>query len=94
MILQACARPDEFELPNPPAMRQVGDTKAKVEVIIHLSMGIQKAFFEFVHFWATKHQKGKVLQQRLAVLLASIQKLNISYVPCRPYNIRECTHAG
>jgi hypothetical protein len=84
-ISQACARPEEFELPKPPAMWQLGETESKVEGIMHLSMGIQKAVFKFVHFWATKHQNGKVLQRRLAVLLVSVQKLNISYVPCRPY---------
>jgi hypothetical protein len=84
-ITQAGARPEEFELPKPPAMWQLGETESKVEGIMHLSMGIQKAVFKFVHFWATKHQNGKVLQRRLSVLLASVQKLNISYVPCRPY---------
>jgi hypothetical protein len=81
-ISQAGARPEEVELPPPPPQR---GSWSKVERIMHLSMGIQKAVFKFVHFWASKHQNRKVLQRRLAVLLVSIQNLDISYIPCRPY---------
>ena len=58
--------PHEFGLPQPPAMWLLSDMEGKVEGIMHLSMGIQKAVFKFVHRWAAKHKKGKILQRGLA----------------------------
>jgi hypothetical protein len=77
----------DYVVPEPPALWQVGETTIMTEGIMHLSMGVQKAVFKFVQWWASKFQKGKELQRRLAQLLQSVQDLKLAYVPCRPYKV-------
>ena len=84
-IAEAAAFPDLYTLPSPPAMWSLGDTDDKVEGIMHLSMGVQKAVFKFIIHWASKSQNGANLQRRLETLIASVQELKLSYAPCRPY---------
>jgi hypothetical protein len=52
---------------------------------MHLSMGVQKAVFKFIICWAAKSKNGAALQHRLETLNTSVQKLKLSYLPCRPY---------
>jgi hypothetical protein len=77
--------PDSYNLPLPPAMWSLGDIDDKIEGIMHLSMGIQKAVFKFIILWASGHNLGATLQRRLAENLRAIQDLKVSYCPCRPY---------
>ena len=76
---------ESYELLPPPAMWLLGDTKDKTEGIMHLSMGIQKAVFNFIIQWATMNKKGSILQRRLATNLAAVQDLKLAFCPCRPY---------
>jgi hypothetical protein len=84
-ILDAQLHPESYELPLPPAMWSLGDTKDKTEGIMHLSMGIQKAIFKFVIRWSTENKNGSKLQRRLADSLGAVQDLKVAYCPCRPY---------
>jgi hypothetical protein len=84
-ILDANVNPTTYELPQPPAMWLLSKTEEKPEGIMHLSMGIQKAVFKFIIRWASDHKLGSALQRRLADGLKSLQELNLSYCPCRPY---------
>jgi hypothetical protein len=54
--------PELYTPPLPPAMWSLGDTDDKVEGIMHLYMGVQKAVFKFIIRWASKSKKGAVLQ--------------------------------
>jgi hypothetical protein len=84
-IVDANKNPEKYLLPLPPAMWSLGDTEAKTEGIMHLSMGIQKAVFKFIIRWATGNRKGAELQKRMAENLAAVQFLKLAYCPCRPY---------
>jgi hypothetical protein len=84
-LADAEASPELYFLPLPPAMWSLGDTDDKVEGIMHLSMGVQKAVFKFIIRWASRSKNGAALQRRLETLLSSVQKLKLSYAPCRPY---------
>jgi hypothetical protein len=57
---QARDVPSLYELPEPPAMWNLGETEDKTEGVMHLSMGIQKEVFKFIHKWSTKQKKGDV----------------------------------
>jgi hypothetical protein len=63
-------------------MLLLADTEDKTEVIMHLSMGIQKAVFKFIICWATDNRNGSTLQRRLAVNLVAVQDLKVAYCPC------------
>jgi hypothetical protein len=84
-IQDALKNPIAYKLPEPPALWQLTDTEDKVEGAMHLSMGVQKAVFKFVHKWASKHKKGSALQRRMAAQLKAVQELKLSFAPCRPY---------
>jgi hypothetical protein len=57
----------------------------KMEGIMHLWMGVQKAVFIFIIRWALQYKKGNTLQKGLACNLRAVQDLKVSYYPCRPY---------
>ena len=84
-IKDSLESPKSYDLPLPPAMWLLADTKDKTEGIMHLSMGIQKAVFKFIICWATDNRNGSTLQRRLALNLAAVQDLKVAYCPCRPY---------
>jgi hypothetical protein len=81
----ALDNPLNYEKPKHPAMWSLSATEEKPEGVMHLSMGIQKTVFKFIIRWAAKNTRGAPLQRRLADGLCALQKLKVSYCPCRPY---------
>ena len=77
--------PEMYELPEPPAMWQLGETGDKTEGIIHISMGIQREAFKFAQKWATKQKKGAALQRRQQTVVKSVQDIKLQDIPCRYY---------
>ena len=69
--------PHAFDLPQWPSAWDVGTLDDRVEALMHLGLGIQKAVLKFVHRWMTIRASAPAMSTQLAVLLSLIQKILI-----------------
>ncbi len=68
------ADPKKYAVPGPPAAWLLSWLSLRVETIMHLAGGVQKAVAKFVHRHATSLSHGPALTTRLAFLIALAHK--------------------
>jgi hypothetical protein len=84
-LLDANCDPGSYLLPVAPPMWSIGSIYQRVETVMHLSMGVQKAVAKLCIQWAKRYGQGIALTKRLSSMLKSIQLLRLSFLPVIPF---------
>ena len=72
--------PDEYVVPQPSPITQIGDIDDRLEASMHTMMGLVKASFRLVMHWAGSRNKKKPMLNRLNVLMSDVKDLRLSFL--------------